>query len=144
VRACLCVCVPTHQSICKFQPVFLLFFTALVVYLLSRCRAGFVESNSVLAPVIIDTVETYNDMKGFRIPSYRNPSSDRYFFFLSPRSVGIALGYGLDCRGSRFRFPAGAGDFSLHQCVQNGSGTHSASYPMGKRGSFPGSKAAGA
>jgi hypothetical protein len=29
-------------------------------------------------------------------------------------SVGIALGYGPDDRGSRVRFPAGAGNFSLH------------------------------
>jgi hypothetical protein len=28
-------------------------------------------------------------------------------------SVGIELGYGLDDRGSRVRFPAGAGNFSL-------------------------------
>jgi hypothetical protein len=28
-------------------------------------------------------------------------------------SVGVALGYGLDDRGSRARFPAGAGNFSL-------------------------------
>jgi hypothetical protein len=40
-------------------------------------------------------------------------------------------------------FPAGAGNFSLHHRVQNGSGAHPASYPMGTRGSFPGSKAAG-
>jgi hypothetical protein len=46
-------------------------------------------------------------------------------------SVGIALGYGLDDRGSRVRFPAGAGNFSLHHRVQNGSGAHPASYPMG-------------
>jgi hypothetical protein len=58
-------------------------------------------------------------------------------------SVGTALGYGLDDRGSRFRFPAGAGNFSLHHHVQNGSRAHSASYPMGTRGSFPGGKAAG-
>jgi hypothetical protein len=58
--------------------------------------------------------------------------------------VGIALGYGLDDRGSRVRFPAGAGSFSLRHRVQNGSGVHSASYPMGTRGSFPGVKAAGA
>jgi hypothetical protein len=32
-------------------------------------------------------------------------------------SVGIALGYGLDDRGSRVRFPAGAGNFSLHYRV---------------------------
>jgi hypothetical protein len=58
-------------------------------------------------------------------------------------SVGIALGYGLDDRGSRVRFPAGAGNFSFHHRVQNGSGAHPASYPMGTRGSFPGGKAAG-
>jgi hypothetical protein len=45
-------------------------------------------------------------------------------------SVGIALGYGLEDRGSRVRFPAGTGNFSLHHCVQDGSGAHSASYPM--------------
>jgi hypothetical protein len=59
-------------------------------------------------------------------------------------SVGIALGYGLDDRGSRVRFTAEAGNFSLHHRVQNGSGAHLASCPMGTRGSFPGSKAAGA
>jgi hypothetical protein len=58
-------------------------------------------------------------------------------------SVGIALGYGLDDRGSRVRFPAGAGNFSLHHRVQNGSGAHPASYPVGTRDSFPGGKAAG-
>jgi hypothetical protein len=59
-------------------------------------------------------------------------------------SVGLALGYGLDDRGSRVRFPAGAGNFSLHHRVQPGFGAHPASYPMGTRDSFPGSKAAGA
>jgi hypothetical protein len=42
------------------------------------------------------------------------------------------LGYGLDDQGSRVRFPAGVGNFSLHHRVQNGSGAHPASYPMGK------------
>jgi hypothetical protein len=51
---------------------------------------------------------------------------------------------GWTIRGSRFRFPAGAGNFSLHHRVQNGSGAHPASYPMGTRGSFPGDKGAGA
>jgi hypothetical protein len=59
-------------------------------------------------------------------------------------SVGIALGYGLDDRGSWVRFPAEAGNFSLHHHVQNGSVAHPASCPMGARGSFPGGKAAGA
>jgi hypothetical protein len=56
----------------------------------------------------------------------------------------IALGYGLDDRGSRVRFPAGTGNFSLHHRVQNGSGDHPDSYPMVTRASFPGGKAAGA
>jgi hypothetical protein len=59
-------------------------------------------------------------------------------------SVGIALGYGLDDRGSRVPFSAGTENFSLHHRVQNGSGAHTASYPMGTGGSFPGGKAAGA
>jgi hypothetical protein len=58
-------------------------------------------------------------------------------------SVGIALGYGLDDRGSRVRFLAGAGNFSLHHRVQNVSGAHPASYPGGTTGSFPGGKTAG-
>jgi hypothetical protein len=58
-------------------------------------------------------------------------------------SVGIALGYGLDDRGSTVRFPAGAGNYSLHHRVQNGSGAHPASYPIGTRGSYLGGKAAG-
>jgi hypothetical protein len=59
-------------------------------------------------------------------------------------SVGTALGYGLDDRCSRVRFPAGAGNFSLHHYVQAGSGAHPASYPMGTKGSSPGGKVAGA
>jgi hypothetical protein len=59
-------------------------------------------------------------------------------------SVGIALGYGLDDRGSRVRFPAGAGNFSHHHRVKNGYEAYPASYPIDTRGSFPGSKAAAA
>jgi hypothetical protein len=51
-------------------------------------------------------------------------------------SVGIALGYELDDRGSRVLFLTGAGNFSLHHHVQNDSGAHPASYPMGTRDSF--------
>jgi hypothetical protein len=54
------------------------------------------------------------------------------------------LDFKLDGRGSRVRFPARFGNFSLHHRVQNGSGTHPASYPMGTTGSFLGGKAAGA
>jgi hypothetical protein len=54
------------------------------------------------------------------------------------------LGYGLERRGSRVRFPTEAGNFSLYHCVQTGSGTHPASDPMGTGGSSLGGKAAGA
>jgi hypothetical protein len=47
------------------------------------------------------------------------------------------LGYGLDSRGFRVPFLAGAGNFSLHNRVQTGSGAHPASYPVGTRGCFP-------
>jgi hypothetical protein len=70
-----------------------------------------------------------------RIPTFR-----RTFFLQLP--VGIALGYGLDDRGSRVRFPAEIGNFFLRHRVQNGSEAHPASYPMGNRGSYPGGKAA--
>jgi hypothetical protein len=58
-------------------------------------------------------------------------------------SIGIALGYGADDRGSGVRFPAGAGTFSLHHRVQNCSGAHPASYPMGTRVFFLGIKRPG-
>jgi hypothetical protein len=48
-------------------------------------------------------------------------------------SVGIALGYGLDDWDSRVRFPTGAGNFSLHHRVRNGSWAHPASYATGTR-----------
>jgi hypothetical protein len=68
----------------------------------------------------------------------------KYKFKFPAYSVCIALGYGLEDRCSRVRFPAEVGNFSLHHRVQNGSGAHQASYPVGTRGSFPGSKGAGA
>jgi hypothetical protein len=57
-------------------------------------------------------------------------------------SVGIALGYGLDNRDSRVRFPEWDGNSSLHHRVQNGFGAHPASYPMSIGVSFPGGGAA--
>jgi hypothetical protein len=58
-------------------------------------------------------------------------------------SVGLALAYGLDDRGSRVRFPPGAGNFSLHPGVRNDSGAHPPSYPTGTRESFSGVKRPG-
>jgi hypothetical protein len=63
-------------------------------------------------------------------------------------SVGIVttlrLGYGWTIGVLEFDFRWVAGNFSLHHRVQDGSGAHPASYPMGTGGSFPGGKAAGA
>jgi len=47
------------------------------------------------------------------------------------------------CPAHWIRFPIGAGNFSLHHCVQTGSDAYSASYIIGARVSFPGGKAAG-
>jgi hypothetical protein len=44
-----------------------------------------------------------------------------YFTLLHISSVDVTLGYGLDDRDSRARYPARAGNFSHHR-VQNGSG----------------------
>jgi hypothetical protein len=65
-----------------------------------------------------------------------------YYYYSKSRdsSVGMALGYGLDDRGSRVLFPEGGWEFSLHHRVQNGSGAHPASYTMGTRRSFLGVK----
>jgi hypothetical protein len=59
-------------------------------------------------------------------------------------NVNVYFKDGMDDRGSSVRFPAGAGNFSLHNRVQTGSKAHPASYAMGIRGSFPEGEAAGA
>jgi hypothetical protein len=56
-------------------------------------------------------------------------------------AVGIAMGYGLDGRGS---IPIKGKKFSLLPGVQTGSGDHPTSYTMGAGDSFPGGKTAGA
>jgi hypothetical protein len=58
-------------------------------------------------------------------------------------SVSIALGFGLEDRGSSVRFPAGDGNFSLHHRDQNGSGAHPTSYPLGTRALSLGVKRSG-
>jgi hypothetical protein len=83
----------------------------------------------------LNSLQTGNTAYNYSVSSFLRNSHDS--------SLGIALGYGLDDRGSRVRFPVGAGIFSLHHRVQNGSGAQPASYPIGTRGSFPGDKAAG-
>jgi hypothetical protein len=61
-----------------------------------------------------------------------------------PLCVFFLFYAGLDDQGSGVRFPAGAGSFCLRHHVQDGSGAHLASYPMGTGCPFPGSKTAGA
>jgi hypothetical protein len=106
--------------------------------------ALFLEKAKAIFPQILqmankeDTLCFLGSTKEFNLKSLilSNESRDS--------SVGIVLGYGLDDRGSRVRFLAGSGNFSLHHHIQNSSGAHPASYPMGTRVSFLGSKAAGA
>jgi hypothetical protein len=50
-----------------------------------------------------------------------------FYLYINPlksrdSSVGIALGYGLDDRGSTVWFPVETGNFSLYHRVQTGSG----------------------
>jgi hypothetical protein len=52
-------------------------------------------------------------------------------------SVSIVSDYGLDSWAIRFRFPAGAKDFSSNLCVQTASEAHPASCTMGTGGPFP-------
>jgi hypothetical protein len=80
--------------------------------------------------------------------SQRGASEGRLIFLLScsvQPGVEIAQWYSarLQAGLSGVRVPAEAGNFSPHYHVQIGSGAHSASYPMGSRGFFPGGKAAG-
>jgi hypothetical protein len=63
-------------------------------------------------------------------------------YITDKKASGIALFYELDDWGGGVRVPARAENFSLYHRVQNGSGAHWASYPMGTTGSFPGGKAA--
>jgi hypothetical protein len=88
----------------------------------------------------------YNEIRVFSSSWMVLRHRDNFRFYLKGRdnSVGVAPGYGLDYRGSRVRFPVGAGKFSLRYRVQNGSGAHPASYPMDTSGFFPGGKVAGA
>jgi hypothetical protein len=62
------------------------------------------------------------------------PSHHTFSFFL-----WLATGWKFGVR-----FSAGTGNFSLHHRVQNGSGAHPPSYPMGTGGFFPRDKATGA
>jgi hypothetical protein len=58
-------------------------------------------------------------------------------------AVGSATGYGPDNQRVEFDSQSGQ-EFSLFHIIQTGFGAHTASYPMGTRGSFPGGKAASA
>jgi hypothetical protein len=59
-------------------------------------------------------------------------------------SVGIALGYGLDDRGSRVRFPAGARNFLFTTASRTALGPTQPPIQWVPGTFFPGGKAAGA
>jgi hypothetical protein len=75
-------------------------------------------------------------------PSYSLPST-LSTFRNRDSSVGIAVGYGLDDRGSRIRFPAGAGNF-LFTTRPERLWCPPMLLSNGISGSFPEGKAAGA
>jgi hypothetical protein len=80
-----------------------------------------------------------NSMQGrLRISVSR---SEQYMCPLKHSNVYVRFEV-FDDRGSGVRFPAEAGNFSLLHRIHTGSGAHSASYPMGTGGSFPGDKSA--
>jgi hypothetical protein len=82
-------------------------------------------------------------MLSFKVMSSRNFAKWIIHFSFK---VWIAQRYsaGQWAEWSGVRVPAGVGNFSLHHRVQTCSGAHPASYPMGTRGFFSGSKATGA
>jgi hypothetical protein len=87
-----------------------------------------------------------NNERIWNIPLFGFLHLVNFFIRFLTTGVGIAQRYsaGLPAGWSGFHVPTGARNFSLHHRVQTGPGAHSASYPMGRRGPFPGGKAAGA
>jgi hypothetical protein len=73
---------------------------------------------------------------------YKSRSSSLFITLNCPLDSSL-LGLNILLCTFRFRFPTGAGNFSLYHRVQNGFAAHTASYPMGTRGSFPGVKRPG-
>jgi hypothetical protein len=125
--------------------------------LVNVCKYTFM---SPLYWLVIWTINTAPSMTPVNTPLHMMPGS-RYinkicwidliycscliYFKVSDFMIGFTMFYllPLDDRVSRIRFSAGAGNFSFHHRVQNGSGAHPASYPMGTKGSFPGVKRPG-
>jgi len=71
------------------------------------------------------------------------PTISGNHFLSQPSQIIIHNYYSIFVQSSRARFPAGAGNFSIHHRLHTGSGAHPASYQMGTGGFFPGGKAAG-
>jgi hypothetical protein len=74
-----------------------------------------------------------------RIPNslYISVLQLKLWMYFSYKSRDSSVGIALDDRGSRVRFPAGVGNFSLHHRVQNDSGAHPASHYSGYQWLFP-------
>jgi hypothetical protein len=67
-----------------------------------------------------------------------------YFSTVWSRDNSVSRVTGLQVGRPGFDSRQGQRHFSLRHRIQNGSGTHPTSYPIGTGGSFPGDKAAGA
>jgi hypothetical protein len=71
-------------------------------------------------------------------------SEQTFLLIVSVTKSRYSVGLWAGRSGLQGSIPGGGWEFFFHHRVQNGSGAHAASYPMGTRGSFPGGKAAGA
>jgi hypothetical protein len=105
------------------------------VNLCSAFRVRNHEKEDIYNVLRVDLSNSLYECFVFHVRSIRPPLLRRILII-------IALGYRLDDWDSSVRFPAGAENFSLRR-VQNGSGAHPASCPVGTRGSYLGDKAAG-
>jgi hypothetical protein len=64
--------------------------------------------------------------------------------FVKSSGTALPLPFTTLRAGDQGLIPGRGREFSLRNSVQTGSEDHPESYPMGKRGSFPGVKSAGA
>jgi hypothetical protein len=77
--------------------------------------------------VVQPVVSRYTD---WAIPAHND------YLILSWHYISLSIVYGLNDRGSRVRFPAEAGNFSLYHRVQNGPGANPESLSNGYQGLF--------
>jgi hypothetical protein len=106
---------------------------------------GCVGPRAVLDAVVKRKIPSPRRESNPRTPIVRSPALYRLNYAFQNYHAGIGQWDSGGLRAGRLvvRIPVWVGNFSPHHRIQTGSGAHPVSYPMGIRGSFPGSKAAG-